>query len=73
MKTKIEIELPEDVALALREKWGAHSQHTVETGAIEGYRTQTLSADQVRRTLNFQTRMLATVSGIRSATASLGN
>jgi hypothetical protein len=57
MKTNITIELPEDVARVLREKWGDLSRHTLETLAIEGYRTQTLSAAQVRRMLGFQTRM----------------
>ena len=57
MKTIITIELPEDVARVLREKWGDLSQHTVETLAIEGYRTQTLSSAQVRRMLGFQTRI----------------
>ena len=57
MKTNIAIELPEDVALVLQEKWGDLSQHTVETIAIEGYRTRVLSTAQVRRMLGFQTRM----------------
>jgi len=57
MKTNIAIELPEDVVRVLRERWGVLSQHTVETLAIEGYRTQTLSPAQVRRMLGFQTRM----------------
>lgn len=41
----------------LRENWGDLSQHTVETLAIEGYRTRVLSTAQVRRMLGFQTRM----------------
>ncbi len=57
MNTNIAIELPEDVARVLREKWGDLTQHTIETLAIEGYRTSTLSAAQVRRMLGFQTRM----------------
>jgi hypothetical protein len=57
MNTNIAIELPEDVARVLREKWGDLTQHTIETLAIEGYRTRTLSASQVRRMLGFQTRM----------------
>ena len=57
MNTNIAIELPEDVARVLREKWGDLSQHTVETLAIEGYRTRALSIAQVRRMLGFQTRM----------------
>jgi hypothetical protein len=57
MNTNIAIELPEDVARVLREKWGDLTQHTIETLALEGYRTRTLSAAQVRRMLGFQTRM----------------
>jgi len=57
MKTSVAIELPEDVARVLRERWGDLAQHTVETLAIEGYRMQTLSAAQVKRMLGFQTRM----------------
>ena len=57
MKTNTAIELPEDVARVLRERWGDLSQHTVETIVIEGYRTQTLSAAQVRRMLGFRTRV----------------
>ena len=57
MNTNIAIELPEDVARVLREKWGDLSQHTAETLAIEGYRTRALSTAQIRRMLGFQTRM----------------
>ena len=57
MNTNIAIELPEDVARVLREKWGDLPQHTVETLAIEGYRVRALSTAQVRRMLGFQTRM----------------
>jgi len=57
MKTNIAIELPEDVARVLREKWGDLPRHMVETLAIEGYRTQALPAAQVRRMLGFQTRV----------------
>jgi predicted HTH domain antitoxin len=57
MNTNIAIELPEDVARVLREKWGDLTQHTIETLAIEGYQTRALSAAQVRRMLGFQTRM----------------
>jgi hypothetical protein len=57
MNTNIAMEMPEDVARVLRGKWGDLSQHTVETLAIEGYRTSALSTAQIRRMLGFQTRM----------------
>lgn len=57
MSTNIAIELPDDIARVLRERWGDLSQHTIETLAIEGYRTRALSAAQIRRMLGFQTRM----------------
>jgi len=41
----------------LREKWGDLKQHTIETLAIEAYRTRTLLSPQLRRTLGNQTRM----------------
>jgi hypothetical protein len=37
MKTNIAIELPEEVARVLREKWVDLALHTVETLTIEGY------------------------------------
>jgi Uncharacterised protein family (UPF0175) len=57
MKMTIEIELPEDVARTLREKWGDLSLYTIAALAIEGYRSRAPSAAQVRRMLGFQTRM----------------
>jgi len=53
----VAIELPEDIANLLQQKWGDLSQHTLETFAIEGYRTGLLSHAQVRRMLGFETRM----------------
>ena len=57
MSTNIAIQLPDDIAHVLREKWGDLSQHTIETLAVEGYRTRALSATQVQRMLRFETRM----------------
>ena len=53
----VAIELPEDIANLLQQKWGDLSQHTLETLAVEGYRTGLLSHAQVRRMLGFETRM----------------
>ena len=57
MSTNIAIQLPDDIAQVLREKWGDLSQHTIEALAAEGYRTRALSATQVQRMLRFETRM----------------
>ena len=57
MKTNIAIELPADIAGALREKWGDLSFHTIETLALQGYRARVLSVAQIRRMLGLQTRM----------------
>jgi hypothetical protein len=51
MSTNIAIELPDDIARVLREKWGVLSQHTIEALAAEGYRTRALSGAQVQRML----------------------
>jgi len=53
----VAIELPEDIAKLLQQKLGTPSQHTLETLAIEDYRTGLLNHAQVRRMLDFETRM----------------
>ena len=53
----ISIELPEDIVQALKQKWGDVPQHAIETLALEGYRSGTLSTAQVRRMLGFKTRI----------------
>jgi predicted HTH domain antitoxin len=57
MQVNVNIELPEDVSQALQKKWGDLSKRTLETLAIDGYRSGALSESQVRRMLRFQTRM----------------
>ena len=51
----IEIQLPEDVAQALKEKWGDLSQYAVEIFAVEGYRSGALSPEQLHRMLSLRT------------------
>ena len=53
----IGIELPEDVAQVLEEKWGDLSQYAAEILAVEGYRSGVLTADQLHRTLSARTRL----------------
>jgi hypothetical protein len=54
---RVTIEIPEDVSLALQERWGDVSRRTLEAIAIEGYRSRALTESQVRRLLGFETRM----------------
>lgn len=50
----IKIELPEDVAQSLKEKWGDLSQYAVEIFAVEGYRSGALSPEQLHRMLSLR-------------------
>ena len=51
------IELPEDIVQCLEAKWGDLSRHTLESLAVEGYRSGALTGAQVRRLLGFETRL----------------
>lgn len=53
----VAIELPEDIANLLQQRWGDLSQHTLETLALESYQTGLLTRAQLRRMLGFETRM----------------
>ena len=53
---QVTIELPDDIAAALKGEWKDLPQRSLEAIAIEGYRTGVLSENQVRRLLNFESR-----------------
>ncbi len=53
---QITIEIPEDVARQMEAKWGNLRQRTLETLAVEGYRSGVITAGQVRRMLNLSCR-----------------
>ena len=53
---KVTIELPEDIAAALKDEWKDVPQRSLEAIAVEAYRTGVLSENQVRRLLNFESR-----------------
>ncbi len=53
---KVTIELPEDIAAALKGKWDDLSQGSLEAIAVEAYRTGLLHESQVRRLMGFETR-----------------
>ena len=54
---QLNIELPQDVSEALQEKWGDLPRRTLETVAVEGYRSGALNESQVRRMLGLETRI----------------
>ena len=54
---QITLELPEDIVQELRSKWSDLSRAALESLALEAYRSQALTAAQLRRLLGFETRM----------------
>ena len=54
---QIKFELPEDIAQELKTKWTDLRRAALESLAVEAYRTNALSAAQLRRLLGFETRM----------------
>ncbi len=54
---RLTIELPEDVSEALQAQWGDLSRRTLETLAIQGYRTGALTESQIRRMLGLESRL----------------
>ncbi len=52
----IAIDIPEDIARQLTEKWGSLSKRALEAIAIEGYRSRALSNAQVQRILGHTSR-----------------
>jgi chromosome segregation and condensation protein ScpB len=54
---QITLELPEDIAQGLETKWKDLSRAALESLALEAYRSQALTAAQLRRLLGFETRM----------------
>jgi hypothetical protein len=53
---KVTIELPEDIADALKNEWVDLPQASLEAIAVEAYRTGVLHESQVRRLMGFETR-----------------
>jgi len=53
---KIAVELPEDIADRLKDKWGDLSEAARNAIAIEGYRSGALSQSQVQRLLGLASR-----------------
>src|SRR5450432_4880198 len=54
---QITLELPEDIAQGLGSRWKDLPRAALESLALEAYRSQALTASQLRRLLGFETRM----------------
>jgi hypothetical protein len=54
---QITFELPEDIADGLGSKWKDLPRAALESLGLEAYRSQALTAAQLRRLLGFETRM----------------
>ena len=54
---QITLELPEDIAQELESRWKDLRRAALESLALEAYRSNALTAAQLRRLLGFQTRM----------------
>jgi hypothetical protein len=54
---QIKFELPDDIAQGLKTKWTDLPRAALESFALEAYRSNALSAAQLRRLLGFETRM----------------
>ena len=54
---QITLELPEDIAKGLGSRWKDLPRAALESLALEAYRSQALTAAQLRRLLGFETRM----------------
>ena len=54
---QITLELPEDIAQGLERKWQDLPRAALESLALEAYRSQALTAAELRRLLDFETPM----------------
>lgn len=54
---KITFDVPDDIAMDLAAETGDLSRLALESIALEGYRSRHLSEEQVRKMLNFESRI----------------
>jgi len=54
---QIQFELPDDIAQELKTKWTDLPRAALESLALDAYRSNAVSAAQLRRLLGFETRM----------------
>ena len=55
----VTIELPEEIEQQLETEWGNLPRRALEAVALEGYRSGALTLSQLRRMLEFETRLEA--------------
>ena len=53
---RVTIQLPQDISVALAERWDDVPRRSLEAIAVEAYRTEALTESQVRRLLGFESR-----------------
>lgn len=63
----VTIELPEEIAHQLEEKWGDLPRRALEAVALEGYRSEALSAGQVAEMLGLSAWETEAFLGARGA------
>lgn len=56
MTMQVTLNLPDDISAALEDRWRDVPRSALEALAVEGYRTDALSENQVRRLLGFESR-----------------
>ena len=54
---EIVIDLPDDIARYVQEKWGDMPRHVLESLALAWYQAGELNEEQVRRLLGYRTRV----------------
>jgi len=54
---QITLELPDEIARTLEAKWNDLPRATLESVALEGYRSGALTEEEVRRILGYENRM----------------
>jgi hypothetical protein len=54
---EVTIQVPEDIAHRLREKWGQDiPRHALESVALEGFRERILTTEELRQLLGFESK-----------------
>ena len=55
---EVTIQVPEDIAHRLREKWGQDiPRHALESVALEGFRERILTTEELRQRLGFESKL----------------
>jgi len=54
---EVAIHLPDDIAQRVQAQWEDVPRHVLESFVLEGFRTRVLSTEDVRRLLEFETKL----------------